>query len=166
MKDLLLVCVVFVLAIPSNLVQAFSNNQVVCVVFVLAIPSNRFTSYKNLPQVCVVFVLAIPSNTHKYVYFFIDSVCCICFSNTLKLIVGFHTKTRRVCCICFSNTLKQDNLFHNNFGGVCCICFSNTLKLKRTVISLHWVCVVFVLAIPSNAGRKSPPKRPCVLYLF
>lgn len=37
-------------------------------------------------------------------------VCCIYFSNTLKLNVVWDNDNACVCCICFSNTLKRSNL--------------------------------------------------------
>ena len=56
------VCVVFVLAIPSNMTTIGVILMIVCVVFVLAIPSNPPLMLPSLVIVCVVFVLAIPSN--------------------------------------------------------------------------------------------------------
>ena len=56
------VCVVFVLAILSNVKKYIASVYKVCVVFVLAILSNKGKNLVCEGMVCVVFVLAILSN--------------------------------------------------------------------------------------------------------
>ena len=60
----------------------------------------------------------------------------------------------RVCCICFSNTLKLVCNIAKIIIGVCCICFSNTLKPSIAIFKAEIVWVVFVLAILSNIIRQ------------
>ena len=54
----------------------------------------------------------------------------------------------------------------DDIEGLCCICFSNTLKLDKFKPDPFKVCVVFVLAILSNAISLTSSKSMFVLYLF
>ena len=89
------------------------------------------------------------------------SVCCICFSNTLKLTETLGSGNTSVCCICFSNTLKRTHKYTEETPV--CVVFvlaipSNSLmEDKSTCI----VCVVFVLAIPSNSLMED--KSTCIV---
>ena len=71
-----------------------------------------------------------------------------------------------MCCICFSNTLKLLPTSSKNLARVCCICFSNTLKHAYESAVDFDVCVVFVLAILSNYEGNLAAYGKCVLYLF
>ena len=138
----------------------------VWVVFVLAIPSNSTTVMVAFLR-CGLYLFQQYPQTR--VYFVIQKLCvgCICFSNTLKLVVCFQTRIWCVGCICFSNTLKHPLQAQAGQTSVGCICFSNTLKRYCGCDYQGGVWVVFVLAIPSNCCLvQAIPKPVWVVFVL
>ena len=115
---------------------------------------------------CVLYLFQQYSQTNVARCLLFNWCVLYLFQQYSQTVRKLQKKQNSVCCICFSNTLKQINFVHFAHSRVCCICFSNTLKHHRILEKALNVCVVFVLAILSNTLLEIYIASACVLYLF